>query len=88
MTAVPRGVWVIINNEIFDDPKHNRDGSNFNAYALENMFSNFSFTIEVHKNKTAQQMKEILKQVGHSDHSKYDCLLVAILTHGGKGDNL
>jgi len=88
MTAVPRGVCVIINNEIFDNPEDNRDGTNVDADALEKMFSKFSFSVEVHRNKTARQMEEILQKVHKSDHSKYDCLVVAILTHGRKDDDL
>ncbi|KAI5099418.1 caspase-8-like [Silurus meridionalis] len=81
MSSRPRGVCVIINNMNFGDPDMYRHGSDMDKDALSNVFDWLGFTVEVHKDKTAEQMKAILKTHGQKQHEG-DCFVCCILSHG------
>lgn len=86
MESKPRGIAVIISNEKFG--KHRRRvGTNEDADSLQKLFSWLGFdTRPTYKDLTGRQMRQTLKDIACVDHSNYDCLMVAILSHGGKGD--
>ena len=89
MTSKPRGIAVTINNEKFIAPWLKlRLGSTVDVHTLCNLFSYLSFNPQHHENKTHSEMRQILNDVAGMDHDKYDCLIVAILTHGDYGDVL
>ncbi|XP_036425750.1 caspase-8-like isoform X2 [Colossoma macropomum] len=81
MSSVPRGLCLIINNIKFDPPFKDRKGSDVDEESLKEVFCWLGFTVEVHRDKTAEQMKDILKQFSQKDH-KGDCFVCCILSHG------
>ncbi|KAI5620315.1 hypothetical protein C0J50_20148, partial [Silurus asotus] len=81
MSSRPRGVCLIINNMDFGDPNMYRHGSDMDEDALNKVFVWLGFTVEVHKDKTAEQMKAILKTNGQKQHEG-DCFVCCILSHG------
>jgi len=83
MDSNPRGLAIIINNKnIFG--KKRRDGAEQDAKALQGLFEYLGFTVQLYNDLIAAQMEYVLKQVASSNHKAYNCLLVAILTHGEK----
>ncbi|XP_029499009.1 caspase-8-like isoform X2 [Oncorhynchus nerka] len=60
MTSVPRGLCLIINNEIFDKLSE-RTGSNKDAVDLANIFSRMKFRVVMCKDKTAVEIPRVLK---------------------------
>uniref|UniRef100_A0A4W5K6A2 Uncharacterized protein n=1 Tax=Hucho hucho TaxID=62062 RepID=A0A4W5K6A2_9TELE len=60
MTSVPRGLCLIINNEIFDKLRE-RTGSNKDAVDLANIFSRMKFRVVMCKDKTAVEIPIVLK---------------------------
>ena len=87
MKSSPRGICVIINNEKFNALQP-RFGAAVDVHNLENLFHYLSFDTQSHENKTHVEMRQILNNVADMNHDKYDCLMVAILTHGDYGDVL
>uniref|UniRef100_A0A3B4BUX1 Caspase-8 n=3 Tax=Pygocentrus nattereri TaxID=42514 RepID=A0A3B4BUX1_PYGNA len=82
MSSVPRGLCVIINNIVFEQQSDNRAGSEVDEKSLIEVFSWLGFTVEVHRDKTAPQMKDLLKDLSQKDHEG-DCFVCCILSHGG-----
>jgi len=88
MDSYPRGRAIIINNVEFED-KEDRDGAEHDQEILVNLFKYLGFEKpESHKNKKATEMYQLLTKVAKEDHGAYDCLLVAILTHGSKDEQV
>ena len=85
MKTYPQGIGVIINNKKFHGHGRDRKGTDIDATALEKLFTYFGFYTKRFNDLTAKQMKDELTDVSKIDHKKYDCLMVAILTHGEKG---
>lgn len=94
MESKPRGYCVIFNNFDFsiarkEVPKlhsmKNRNGTDLDAVALKNTFSELHFEVIVYKDSTAWQICEILKSYQSMDHSNKDCFMCCILSHGDKG---
>ena len=88
MKSMPCGIGVIINNEKFKLKKMNRVGSDKDAHGLEELFMYLGFSLHRHDNLTGDEMMAVLTEVSTMDHSKFDCLIVAILTHGREGNVL
>ena len=86
MKSHPRGMGVIINNKVFTCRHlNNREGTDKDAVALQQLFTHLGFYTNRYNNLTGTQIKHRLKEVAAIDHKKFDCLLIAILTHGIKG---
>lgn len=62
----------------------NRVGSDKDACGLEDLFTYLGFPC----NLTGDEMMAVLAEVSTMNHSKFDCLIVAILTHGREGNVL
>ena len=82
------GIIIIINNEKFKVSFKSRSGSSIDAQKLGELLNYLGFVTQCHNNKTHIEMRQILNDVAGIDHSKYDCLIVTILTHGDYGDVL
>ena len=87
MKSRPRGIGVIINNETFNVLQP-RFGAAMDVHNLEHLYQYLSFDTQFHVNKTHTEMRQILNDVAGMDHDNYNCLMVAILTHGDYGDVL
>ena len=75
---------VIINNKTFLHMSI-RNGTDKDAEGLENLFKGFRFSVKCYDNLTTQKMRKRLDKVAKKDYSAYDCLIVAILSHGDNG---
>lgn len=84
MKMFPQGIGVIINNKKFHGYGRDRKGTDIDATALEKLFTYLGFYTKRFNDLTVKQMKDKLIDVSKIDHKKYDCLMVAILTHGEK----
>ncbi|XP_036425753.1 caspase-8-like [Colossoma macropomum] len=82
MSSSPRGVCVIINNIYFDRRGRlmERRGSKVDVESLDEVFKWLGFTVEIHTDKTAVEMKEILMELSQRQHNG-DCFICCILSH-------
>ncbi|XP_072219090.1 uncharacterized protein [Leuresthes tenuis] len=86
MTHNPRGLCVIINNEIFFGPSlKNRQGTQEDEKTLTTVFRRFGFEVVVHNNLTAEKIRHEIRQLGERNFLRDDALVIAILSHGEKG---
>ena len=88
MKSNPQGIGVIINNKTFSGRLADygpRTGTDIDAAALQKLFTHLGFYTNRYNDLTASQMRQTLKTVSDIDHTMFDCLLVAILTHGDDG---
>jgi len=89
MTAIPRGIALIINNERFDPiPEvelETRHGSREDVRQLQKLFGDLGFHVQTKQNLTRKQLLDELDSVACKDHSKYDCLVLWIMSHGTTG---
>ncbi|XP_043097678.1 caspase-8-like [Puntigrus tetrazona] len=77
----PRGVCMIINNVEFATMSERR-GSDKDQERLAKVFSWLGFTVEEHRNKTADEMKHLLEDLGRTVDG--DCFVCCVLSHGMK----
>ena len=85
MSSVPRGYCIIINNVNFPTMK-DRTGSNWDAEALKKLFNDYlGFRVKCFNDLPSKDIKELMENTQKADHSKLDCLVVAILSHGENG---
>ncbi|XP_053281787.1 caspase-9 isoform X1 [Pleuronectes platessa] len=84
MDASPCGHCLIINNVEFDPQSElsNRRGSNIDSEKLERRFKTLNFIVEVKTNLKQRQIKHELSALSKKDHSRYDCCVVIMLSHG------
>ena len=85
MKSNPRGIGIIVNNKIFTCGMKNREGTDKDAAALQRLFTHFGFHTNCYNDLTGSQFRRIFNDAAAIDHKKFDCLMVAILTHGIKG---
>ena len=82
MTSVPRGYCYIINNIDFCTT-NKQDRSNKDAKALEDLFGGYlGFNVHRFDNQSSTEMQALMVKVQNEDHSKMNCLVIAILSHG------
>ena len=85
MRATPHGLAVIINNEEFDKLSA-REGTDIDEKNLIQTFRYLGYTVEVHCEKTSEQILGIFEDIRKRDHSNHDSFVCCILSHGkGKG---
>ena len=80
-----RGLGIIVNNQIFTCGMKNRIGTDKDAAALQQLFTHLGFYTNRYNDLTGNQFKSAFNEVAAIDHKNFDCLIVAILTHGIKG---
>ena len=89
MFHLPRGHAFIINNKHFlpasGMQKYPRNGTDVDAEALQKLFLALEFETVIHHNKNSKQIMNIFDHYATMDHSDYDCIICAILTHGEEG---
>ncbi|XP_052079238.1 caspase-8-like [Mytilus californianus] len=83
MTSNPRGICVIINNKKFKKMKA-REGTDVDQVRLEATFKKLGFTVRVFKDLTVKDMAGVMKDISIMDHSKFNALVVCVLSHGGE----
>ena len=82
MSSIPRGKCHILQNDKFSDRSLDRVGCN-DAQRLAETFARLDFEVTKDLNLTALQMFERIKTFSAADHSKYDCFVLCISSHGG-----
>ncbi|XP_049342419.1 caspase-9 isoform X2 [Astyanax mexicanus] len=84
MDASPCGMCLIINNVKFDPASNlkERKGSDIDCDKLERRFRSLNFDVIVKKNLKCKHIRQELSSLAKMDHSKYDCCVVIILSHG------
>lgn len=85
MTAHPRGKALLINNKMFEGGWEPREGSEGDVCLLEGLFRDLDFVVQTRENLTRQELEDELKGVSCEDHSRYDCFVMFIMSHGLSG---
>uniref|UniRef100_A0A8C7AU97 Caspase-8 n=1 Tax=Neovison vison TaxID=452646 RepID=A0A8C7AU97_NEOVI len=94
MESKPRGYCLIFNNYDFsiarkEVPKlhsiKDRNGTDLDADALRQTFSELHFEIVPFRDSTAKKICDVLKSYQSMDHTTRDCFICCILSHGDKG---
>ncbi|KAJ4918641.1 hypothetical protein JOQ06_005116 [Pogonophryne albipinna] len=83
LTHVPRGLCVVINNEDFTGMSK-RNGTQVDVGALRTVFTALGFTVLVHDNLTAGDMKLELHKLCMRNFLEEDALVICVLSHGEK----
>ena len=86
MKENPWGIAIIINNRNFTCGPPERIGTDKDAEALVQLFTYLRFFTNRYDNLTVAEMERKLKEVAKLNHQRFDCLMVAILTHGLEGE--
>lgn len=94
MSSEPKGICLIINNENFSESRKqtgkgftDRVGSSVDEENLKQTFTWLGFKVEPHRNKKTLEMWDIFKELSKRDHTKYNCLVICILSHGLRKNN-
>ncbi|XP_034469220.1 caspase-8 [Hippoglossus hippoglossus] len=86
LTHNPRGLCVVINNENFPGQQlGNRTGTQEDEKALRSVFVRLGFTFVILNDMTAGAMRQELKELGKTNFTDHDALVVCVLSHGEKG---
>ena len=89
MKSTPRGIGLIINNKVFTfDLLKNRQGTDKDMAALQRLFAHLGFCTMCYSDLTGTQIRHVCHYIAAIDHKNFDCLMVAILTHGAAKDKL
>ena len=87
MLHANRGKCVIFNNKRFEPGTQllERKGSDKDAECLESCFQSLDFDVEIVRDASAIEVKGKLRDLSQQDHSRCDCLVVCVLSHGEQG---
>ena len=97
MRSKPRGIALIINNEVFKHSTEStkreqeqekldvRHGSAEDVKALEKLFEALDFKVKAERNKGRDEIFKILEDAAFADHSDYDCFVLWLMSHGQDG---
>ncbi|XP_046981843.1 caspase-1-like isoform X2 [Schistocerca americana] len=96
MCRQKRGVAMIFSHENFDsraydDELHqlpDRKGTQIDRDALRHTFEDLGFDVRCFDDLCYYQINNELRGVAHQDHRNYDCVAVAVLTHGERDGKL
>ena len=92
MTALPRGITLIINNKLFaDNPVYGsqtpRHGSEEDVHQLKELFDALGFDVHIRENRTKQEMLDDVDFFAYKrvipDH---DCFVLWLMSHGRSGE--
>ncbi|KAM9322893.1 caspase-8-like [Pholidichthys leucotaenia] len=81
LTHRPRGLCVVFNNENFLGLP-NRPGTQKDAEALDTMFNRLGFTVKIHDDLKAADIRKAIQDYGKKDFLDDDILVVCVLSHG------
>ena len=86
MKAKPRGLSLIVNNRWFiGGTMKKRLGTDVDADNLEGLFRFLGFKVERVDDRKVDNIRELIQKLANADHSAYDCVILAILSHGEDG---
>uniref|UniRef100_A0A182QTG5 Caspase n=1 Tax=Anopheles farauti TaxID=69004 RepID=A0A182QTG5_9DIPT len=84
-TNSKRGTALIFNHVSFTD-KTIREGSMKDCDSIERALKKLEFDVRIWTDETKENIIKILEKVAKEDHSDHDCLVVVVMTHGGRDD--
>ncbi|XP_059351835.1 caspase-8-like [Daphnia carinata] len=76
------GLCVIFNQQVFQDKKQNRGGSDKDRDALQKTFKKLGFETRVFENVASFDLESEIKNLAKRDWEDYGCLVVCLLSHG------
>ncbi|CAG5896284.1 unnamed protein product, partial [Menidia menidia] len=96
LSHMPRGLCVIINNEVFPDTNlRKRQGTQEDESlcclvisfleALHSVFERLGFEVVTHRDLTAERIRVEMAKLGKRNFSSDDALVIAVLSHGDMG---
>ena len=85
MKANPRGKALIINNKHFLGQQEDRTDTDDDETALKELFQMLKFDVRLVHDLTASGIQKALHTIATEDHSQYDCVIVAMMSHGRTG---
>ncbi|KAL1425668.1 hypothetical protein MTO96_018962 [Rhipicephalus appendiculatus] len=86
MVHSPRGLCIIINNFNFRGSSPRRDGSEYDARDMKDLFIALHFQCILGTDMTAYEMKMLLSMAAmHAERESPDCLVVILMSHGREG---
>ncbi|CAI8040687.1 Caspase-3 [Geodia barretti] len=85
MSSKPRGMALIINNRNFTCGMKERVGTNKDAENLFSLFNWLGLATMRKDNLTGKAITKEFEDLSRRDHSAYDCVVIALLTHGISG---
>ncbi|XP_057370271.1 uncharacterized protein LOC130691350 [Daphnia carinata] len=77
-----RGHCVIFNQQVFEEKKQNRGGSDKDRDALQDTFKKWGFETEVFNNVASVNLKTQISNLAKRNWKDYGCLVVCLLSHG------
>ncbi|XP_035263944.1 caspase-8 isoform X2 [Anguilla anguilla] len=81
-----RGVCLIINNYDFSQSKlKDREGTDVDETCLVEVFQWLGFETRTKRDCDQQRMRTLLAQLSQEDHSRRDCVVCCVLSHGEQG---
>ena len=87
MTASPRGEALIINNKTFlsrSKQMDDRQGSEHDVPKLKKLFEDLGFKVTAKENLNKSLLTKELDAMASKDHSRYDCFVLWLMSHGDK----
>ncbi|NWV48901.1 CASP8 protein, partial [Daphoenositta chrysoptera] len=84
MNNNPHGYCLILNNHIFKNPLHSREGTLQDGEAVKRVFKWLQFETVEYMDLEGQKLKEIVQEYSKKDHRNMDCFVCFILSHGEK----
>ncbi|XP_030047368.1 caspase-3 [Microcaecilia unicolor] len=81
------GLCYIINNKNFHPSTQmgHRSGTDLDATILQKTFRTLGFYVQVFNDQTCDKIFNLLKNVAKEDHSKRNCFVCVVLSHGEDG---
>ncbi|NWI00811.1 CASP8 protein, partial [Tichodroma muraria] len=80
----PHGYCLILNNHIFKNPLHNREGTLQDGEAVKKVFKWLQFETVEYMDLEGKKIYETVKEYSKKDHRNMDCFVCFIFSHGEK----
>ncbi|KAF4799633.1 caspase-8-like protein [Turdus rufiventris] len=80
----PHGYCLILNNHLFRNPLHNREGTLEDGEAVKRVFKWLQFETIEYMNLEGEKIRETVKEYSKKDHRNMDCFVCFIFSHGEK----
>ncbi|NXH43223.1 CASP8 protein, partial [Dicaeum eximium] len=80
----PHGYCLILNNHIFKNPCHNREGTLQDGEAVKKVFKWLQFETVEYMDLEGKKIHETVKEYSKKDHRNMDCFVCFIFSHGEK----
>lgn len=87
MRSKQRGLFFCVNNIEFPNGTHGlRSGADVDECKLKELFKQIGFGTQVHRNQTKRDMQLTINKLVENDNlMHFDCLVVAVMSHGTEG---